>query len=86
MIASSTTELAFIRIRAGNPASWLRISLKIWSTSPVRTESGATSSSEYLALRDQPLRLLNRWATSSPIRSSVVISPMSSYIRAVLEL
>ena len=52
MIASSTTELALIRIRAGRPARWLAISWWIRSTSPVRTLSGATSSWSYDALRE----------------------------------
>ena len=60
MIASSTSEFIFIRIRAGRPARWCSISRSIRSTSPVRTESGATISWPYDALRDQPDRLLNR--------------------------
>ncbi len=78
MIASSTTEFALRRIRPGRPAWWWAISRWIRSTRPVRTESGATSSSSYVALREKPDRLLNRWATSSPIRSLTVISPRSS--------
>ncbi len=78
MMASSTMELALIRMRAGRPSRWWAISLSIALINPLRTSSGATSSSAYCALREKPLRLLNRCATSSPMASSVVSSPKSS--------
>ena len=52
MSASSTIELALIRMRAGRPARWCAISPRICSIRPLRTESGATISSAYDALRE----------------------------------
>jgi hypothetical protein len=86
MMASSTTEFALIRTLAGNPAWWLATSAPIRAIRPERTESGATISCSYDALRDQPDRLLNRCATSSPIASLIVSRPKSSYRRAVFGL
>ena len=64
--------------RLGRPAWWCWISRWIRSMSPSRTDSGATSSESYVVFSESPDRLLNRWATSSPMASSAVSRPRSS--------
>jgi hypothetical protein len=51
IMASSTMELAFSRMRAGRPARWWVISWWMRVTRPSRTESGATSRVSYDGLR-----------------------------------